>query len=84
MQRLARDKIQRILEEQEKMNYELEKKRRQIESWTKELNKRETLTERERMKLDEDKKKVFLYCIIFLCFPFQESFQSPLLLILAC
>lgn len=65
MQRLARDKIRRILEEQEKMNYELEKKRRQIESWTKELNKREALTERERMKLDDDKKKVFLYCINF-------------------
>ncbi|OWM69571.1 factor of DNA methylation 1-like [Punica granatum] len=57
MQRLARDKIRRILEEQEKMNYELEKKRRKIDSWNKELNKREALTERERMKLDEDKKK---------------------------
>lgn len=60
MQRLARDKIRRILEEQERMNYELEKKRRKIESWNKELNKREAVTERERMKLDEDKKKVIL------------------------
>lgn len=43
------------------MNYELEKKRRKIESWHKELNKREAVTERERMKLDEDKKKVTLW-----------------------
>ncbi|KAK4755666.1 hypothetical protein SAY87_009423 [Trapa incisa] len=57
MQRAARDNIRRILDEQEKMNYELEKKRRNIESWNKELNKREAVTERERMKLDEDRKK---------------------------
>ncbi|KAF8041778.1 hypothetical protein BT93_A0395 [Corymbia citriodora subsp. variegata] len=57
MQRLQRDKIQRILFEQEKLSNELEKKKRKIDSWSKELNKRETLTERERQKLDEDKKK---------------------------
>ncbi|KAL4333825.1 hypothetical protein GQ457_07G032600 [Hibiscus cannabinus] len=57
MQRLARDNVRRILEEQEKLNYELETKKRKIDNWTRELNKRETLTERERQKLDEDKKK---------------------------
>ncbi|KAK6267735.1 hypothetical protein QUC31_011895 [Theobroma cacao] len=57
MQRLARDNVRRILEEQEKLNYELETKKRKIDYWNKELNKREALTERERQKLDEDKKK---------------------------
>ncbi|PPR96383.1 hypothetical protein GOBAR_AA24296 [Gossypium barbadense] len=57
MQRLARDNVRRILEEQEKLNHELETKKRKIDNWTRELNKRETLTERERQKLDEEKKK---------------------------
>ncbi|XVF24677.1 hypothetical protein REPUB_Repub13aG0148000 [Reevesia pubescens] len=57
MQRLARDNVRRILEEQEKLNYELDTKKRKIDNWSKELNKRETLTERERQKLDEEKKK---------------------------
>ncbi|KAI6689836.1 hypothetical protein NL676_026664 [Syzygium grande] len=57
MQRLQRDKIQRILLEREKLSNDLEKKKRKIDCWSKELNKREALTERERQKLDEDKKK---------------------------
>ncbi|OMO52869.1 hypothetical protein CCACVL1_29052 [Corchorus capsularis] len=57
LQRLARDNVRRILEEQEKMNYELEMKKKRIDHWTKELNKRETLTERERQKLEEEKQK---------------------------
>ncbi|XVE78406.1 hypothetical protein DITRI_Ditri13aG0142300 [Diplodiscus trichospermus] len=57
MQRLARDNVRRILEEQEKLNYELETKKKKIDNWSKELNKRETLTERERQKLDEEKIK---------------------------
>lgn len=58
MQRVARDKVHRILEEQEKLNDELESKKRKLDSWSKELNKREALTERERQKLDEEKQKV--------------------------
>ncbi|KAF3943178.1 hypothetical protein CMV_030234 [Castanea mollissima] len=57
LQRLARDNVHRIFEEQEKLNYELETKKRRLDSWSKELNKRETLTELERQKLDEEKKK---------------------------
>lgn len=57
MQRLAQNHVRRILEEQEKLNYELESKRKELDSWSKELNKREALTERERQKLDEEKKK---------------------------
>lgn len=62
MQRLARDNVRRIFEEQEKLNYELEAKKKKVDSWSKELNKREALTELERQKLDEDKKKVICGC----------------------
>ncbi|XP_021906356.1 factor of DNA methylation 1-like [Carica papaya] len=57
LQRVARENIRRILEEQEKLNYDLEIKKRKLDCWSKELNKREALTEREKQKLDEDKKK---------------------------
>lgn len=58
MQRVSRDHIQRVLAEQETLNAELEKKRKQLDSWSRELNKREALTERDRQKLDEEKNKV--------------------------
>jgi hypothetical protein len=38
------------------MNWSLRKKK--LDFWSKELNKRETVTERERQKLDDEKKKV--------------------------
>lgn len=57
MQRLARDHVQRILSEQENMNHELESKKRQLDWRTRELSKREVLTERERQKLEEDKQQ---------------------------
>ena len=65
LQRLARDNVHRIFEEQEKLNYELETKKRRLDSWSKELNKRETLTELERQKLDEEKKKVIYVKVKF-------------------
>ena len=46
------------------LNYELDEKRKELDSWSKKLNKREALTERERQKLDEEKEKVIY---IFLC-----------------
>ncbi|KAK4846197.1 hypothetical protein QYF36_014247 [Acer negundo] len=57
IQRLSRENIQRILEEQENLSHELEIKKREIDIWSKELNRREALTERERQKLDEDRRK---------------------------
>ncbi|CAL1374251.1 unnamed protein product [Linum trigynum] len=57
MQRVARDNVHRILAEQERMNNELELRKKKIDNWTKELNKREALTDRERQRLDEDMKK---------------------------
>ncbi|KAH7547469.1 hypothetical protein FEM48_Zijuj01G0313400 [Ziziphus jujuba var. spinosa] len=57
MQRLAREHVRRVLQEQEKMNYELETKKKELDARSKELSKREALTEREKQKLDEDLKK---------------------------
>ncbi|KAK2378456.1 protein INVOLVED IN DE NOVO [Trifolium repens] len=57
MQRKAREELHRIFEEQEKMSNELDEKMRKLDSWSRDLNKREVLTDQERQKLDEDKKK---------------------------
>lgn len=61
MQRIAREHVQRVLDEQEMLNMELENKRRRLDTWSKELNKREALTEREKQKLEEEKKKVIYF-----------------------
>ncbi|KAK9669553.1 hypothetical protein RND81_13G139100 [Saponaria officinalis] len=57
MQRIARDHVRRILDEQEKMNLNLESKKKQLDWRARELSKREVLTERERQKLEEDKQQ---------------------------
>ncbi|PIN04135.1 hypothetical protein CDL12_23335 [Handroanthus impetiginosus] len=57
LQRIAREHIKRVLDEQEMLNLELEQKKRRLDAWSKELNKRETLTERDRQKLEEEKAK---------------------------
>lgn len=57
MQRRARNEVRRILDEQEKLSSELEKKRRKLDSWSRDLNKREVLTDQERQKLEEERKK---------------------------
>lgn len=43
--------------EQEMLSIELESKKKKLDSWVRELNKREALTEREKQKLDEEKKQ---------------------------
>lgn len=60
MQNLAREHVRRILDEQEWLNRDLESRRKKLDSWSKEINKREALTEREKQKLDEDRKKVIV------------------------
>lgn len=64
MQRKAREEVRRILEEQEKLSNELDEKMRKLDSWNRDLNKREVLTDQERQKLEEDKKKV-IYITFF-------------------
>lgn len=62
MQRLAREHVKRVLDEQEMLNADLEKRKRKLDAWSKELNRREALTEREKLKLDEEKQKVIIIC----------------------
>lgn len=50
--------IQKILEDKERLSNELETKMVRLQNWSKELEKKEALTELERQKLDEEKKKV--------------------------
>ena len=63
MQRLAREHVRTILDEQERLNYDLEVKRKELDSWSKKLNKSEAITEREKQKLDEDKQKVNIFIL---------------------
>lgn len=53
-----------FLDEQEKLSSELEEKKRKLDSWSRDLNKREALTDQEKKKLEEDNKKV-MYIIFF-------------------
>lgn len=57
MERTARDNVQRVLDEQERLRSKLEVKKRKLDTWNKELKKHEVLTERERQKFNEDKEK---------------------------
>ncbi|KAL1205572.1 Factor of DNA methylation 5 [Cardamine amara subsp. amara] len=57
MQEISRHNVNRILEVKERLSNELESKVHNLKNWSKELAKREALTELERQKLDEDKKK---------------------------
>lgn len=72
MQRLAREHVQKVLLEQEMLSVELESKKKKLDAWSRELNKREALTEREKQKLDDEKKQVLnssmsqSYILIFL------------------
>lgn len=51
-------KIQSILADKERLRDELEVKTQELQKKSKALDKMEALTELERQKLDEDKKKV--------------------------
>ncbi|KAG9152927.1 hypothetical protein Leryth_012547 [Lithospermum erythrorhizon] len=57
MQVIARENVKRVLDEQERFHSELESKKRKLASWSRELNKREALTERDKQKLEEEKNK---------------------------
>ena len=57
-QQLARDNIRKILEEQEKMQNELERKTKEIDILAKHLSKVAAETEIQRQELEAKKKKV--------------------------
>uniref|UniRef100_A0A1J3JZ18 Factor of DNA methylation 5 n=1 Tax=Noccaea caerulescens TaxID=107243 RepID=A0A1J3JZ18_NOCCA len=57
MQEYSRQHIQSILYEKQKLNYKLELKMKDLKILSENLAKKEALTELERQKLDEEKKK---------------------------
>ncbi|CAN1190735.1 Factor of DNA methylation 1 [Linum perenne] len=57
LQLASQANVARILAEREKLNNDLENWAKKIDSWSKELSKREALTDRERQRLEEEKKK---------------------------
>ncbi|CAG7869044.1 unnamed protein product [Brassica rapa] len=57
MQQMSILSIQKILNDKERLSNELEKKMQKLSEWSKALDKKEALTELERQKLDEEKKK---------------------------
>ncbi|KAF8094521.1 hypothetical protein N665_0360s0025 [Sinapis alba] len=57
MQQMSVRSIQKILEDKERLSNELEAKMLRLQNWSRELEKKEALTELERQKLDEEKKK---------------------------
>lgn len=64
MQLVSRESIQRVIDEQEFMNIQLEAKREQLDSWSRELNMREVQTEQERKRLDEERSEVAFFSIV--------------------
>lgn len=60
MHQMSMRSIQKILEDKERLSNELEAKMLRLKNWSKELEKKEALTELERQKLDEEKKKVII------------------------
>lgn len=56
-QRIARENIMRVLDEQKMLEMELEIKHKKLDSRSKELKSREALIERERQKLEQEKNK---------------------------
>lgn len=63
MQRLAQDNARRIIEETEKLKYELECKKMKLDKWSQQLNEQEALTISERQKLEEEKKRVISFSL---------------------
>ncbi|KAG7591840.1 XS domain [Arabidopsis thaliana x Arabidopsis arenosa] len=57
MQQMSLRHIQKILYDKERLSDELDRKMRDLESRAKQLDKQEALTELEKQKLDEDKRK---------------------------
>nr|XP_043636580.1 factor of DNA methylation 1-like [Erigeron canadensis] len=57
MQRLAREHVKRVLDEQEMLNADLEERRKKLDDWSRKLKMSEAKTERDKQKLEEDKRK---------------------------
>lgn len=58
MQEISQRNVYRILQEKEMLSKKLEDRMKDLDTWSKELDKKQALTELERQKLEEEKKKV--------------------------
>ena len=58
MQHVAQNNALRIIEETEKLKYELESKSMELDKWCQQLTEQEVLNICERRKLEEEKKRV--------------------------
>ncbi|CAN6804288.1 hypothetical protein Bca4012_100242 [Brassica carinata] len=57
MQEISQRNVYRILQEKEMLSKKLEDRMKDLDTWSKELDKKQALTELERQKLEEEKKK---------------------------
>ncbi|KAH0919116.1 hypothetical protein HID58_026776, partial [Brassica napus] len=57
MQEISQRNVYRILQEKEMLSKKLEYRMKDLDAWSKELDKKQALTELERQKLEEEKKK---------------------------
>lgn len=60
MQEISQRNVYRILQEKEMLSKKLEDRMKDLDTWSKELDKKQALTELERQKLEEEKKKVIV------------------------
>ena len=60
MQEISQRNVYRILQEKEMLSKKLEYRMKDLDAWSKELDKKQALTELERQKLEEEKKKVIV------------------------
>ncbi|KAK1386265.1 hypothetical protein POM88_024000 [Heracleum sosnowskyi] len=57
LQQISQENIRNVIAEQDLLNLELEAKRKELDLWSRELNRREVRTEHDRKKLDEERNK---------------------------
>jgi Skp family chaperone for outer membrane proteins len=58
LQRIARENAHRIFEENEKLKHDLDNKKKEIESRTRELDRLEAASEGDKRRLHDEKQKV--------------------------
>ena len=63
MQHVAQNNARRIIEETEKLKYELESKSMELDKWCQQLTEQEALNICERRKLEEEKKRVMSFTV---------------------
>lgn len=66
MHSIAQEHVTRILQEQKKINHEVEDTKRRLDGFTCELSKHRVLSEDELQKLEKEKQQVSFFCVFAL------------------